>query len=224
MSLFSGKTTLLLDFDGTLGDTFLLHETAFLQTLSPYNLPFQYSDYIGQRTDEVFAHVFQKAGRTLDQQEQSRLVSAKRKAAHALYPTHLRFIAGAETFVQQAYRLGYQLYIGSSGSRQNIMAGIEGLGLAPFIKNVVTADDVQYGKPHPEVFTTLLHLAGIGPEQALVIEDAPSGIAAGLAAGVEVICIDPTQQIPPYEHHPAVFFKSFEILTKALIPAAKTSD
>src|SRR5205085_86420 len=108
---------------------FSLHEAAFLKALKPYGLPFNYKDYIGQSTAEVFERFFRAAGKKIDQEELAELVSSKRQAANELYPTHLRFMEGAEPFVHRAYELGYQLFVGSSGSRRNILAGIEGLGL-----------------------------------------------------------------------------------------------
>ncbi|MBS1615189.1 MAG: HAD family phosphatase [Bacteroidetes bacterium] len=222
MNMLSGKRALLLDFDGTLGDTFSLHEQAFLKTLAPYPIPFAYKDYIGQSTGEVFEHLFKKAKQDFAPGELAALVAAKRKAANDLYASHLKFIEGAEAFVHQAHFLGYRLAVGSSGSRKNILAGIEGLGLAPFISEVITADDVQYGKPHPEIFETLLHRLQVPAAEALVVEDAPSGLAAALAAGIEVVCIDPELRDSDYGKHPSVHFATFAQLSEALVPPVST--
>ncbi len=220
MSIFSGKRALLLDFDGTLGDTFSLHEEAFQETLAPYGLPFAYGDYIGQSTAEVFEHFFGKAGRQLSESELQALVRQKREAANRRYATHLRFIAGAEAFVQEAHRLGYHLYVGSSGSRRNIMAGIEGLGLSRYIRSVVTADDVRRGKPDPEIFLTLLDRSGVAAAEALVVEDAPSGIQAAQAAGIDVVCVDVTLTAHFPQAHPSLYFATFAQLLEELLPPA----
>jgi HAD superfamily hydrolase (TIGR01509 family) len=217
-NIFSGKRAILLDFDGTLGDTFSLHEAAFIKALEPYGLSFAYKDYIGQSTGEVFERLFRKAGREVPKEELEVLIRTKRQAANDLYSTHLRFMDGAEAFVHRAHELGYLLSIGSSGSRRNILAGIEGLGLTPYISHVITADDVTYGKPHPEIFAALLERAGLRAEDAIVVEDAPSGIEAALAAGIEVVCVDNEWNDSNYAVHPSVHFATFAQLLEELIP------
>jgi HAD superfamily hydrolase (TIGR01509 family) len=221
MSIFTGKRALLLDFDGTLGDTFSLHETAFKTVLAPYGVAFDYQQYTGRATEDVFAHLLANSGLSLPAEEVANLVEQKRQAANDLYATHLRPIKGALAFVQKAFSLGYDLYVGSSGSRRNILAGIDGLGLQPYIRAVVTANDVTNGKPHPEIFLTLLGAAGVSAAEALVVEDAPSGIEAALAAGVEVVCVDSELDRKPYQVNPSVHFATFAELLEVLIPPAR---
>ncbi len=57
-------------------------------------------------------------------------------------------------------------------------------------KRAVTADAVQHGKPHPEPYLKGAELLGLKPSECLVIEDAPSGIAAGKAAGCQVLAVE----------------------------------
>lgn len=60
-------------------------------------------------------------------------------------------------------------------------------GNLPVPDVLVTADDVNDGKPHPEPYLKGAELLGIDPHKCLVIEDAPAGIQAGHAAGMKVI-------------------------------------
>ncbi len=55
----------------------------------------------------------------------------------------------------------------------------------------VTADLVTQGKPHPEGYLRAAELLGVEPAEALVFEDAPAGIAAGLAAGIRTVAVGP---------------------------------
>ncbi|CAN7215953.1 HAD-IA family hydrolase [Arthrobacter sp. LjRoot14] len=55
----------------------------------------------------------------------------------------------------------------------------------------VTADVVTRGKPHPEGYLRAAELLGVEPADALVFEDAPAGIAAGVAAGIRTVAIGP---------------------------------
>ena len=58
------------------------------------------------------------------------------------------------------------------------------------------AEDVRVGKPHPECYLRGAKLLGVRPDRCVVIEDAPSGIAAGRAAGAAVIAVTTTHPAP----------------------------
>ncbi|MBQ8968912.1 MAG: HAD-IA family hydrolase [Bacteroidaceae bacterium] len=55
---------------------------------------------------------------------------------------------------------------------------------------MVTAFDVKHGKPNPEPYLMGLQKAGIGPEEAIVVENAPLGIQAARAAGIFTIAVN----------------------------------
>ena len=55
---------------------------------------------------------------------------------------------------------------------------------------MVTAYDVKYGKPHPEPYLMGLQKAGVATNEAIVIENAPMGVEAGVAAGIFTIAVN----------------------------------
>ena len=63
------------------------------------------------------------------------------------------------------------------------------LGLREYFHCVATADDVKKTKPDPEIYLTVSHWLEVPPPECLVIEDSPSGVKAGLAAGMNVIAV-----------------------------------
>src|SRR3984893_1852762 len=74
----------------------------------------------------------------------------------------------------------------TSGTRLLARARLSFCGL-PVPKVLVTADDVEHGKPHPEPYLKGAAKLGFKPADCLVIEDAPAGIRAARAAGMKVI-------------------------------------
>ena len=74
----------------------------------------------------------------------------------------------------------------TSGTRLLASARLRFCGL-PVPKVLVTADDVEHGKPHPEPYLTGAQKLGFAPADGLVIEDAPAGIRSARAAGTKVI-------------------------------------
>ncbi|WP_405370842.1 HAD-IA family hydrolase, partial [Phocaeicola sp.] len=55
---------------------------------------------------------------------------------------------------------------------------------------MVTAFDVKYGKPNPEPYLMALKKAGIAPNEAIVVENAPLGVRAGVAAGIFTVAVN----------------------------------
>jgi HAD superfamily hydrolase (TIGR01509 family) len=63
------------------------------------------------------------------------------------------------------------------------------LGLTDEFAFIATRDDVERGKPDPEIYTLVSDQLGIPPSQTLVIEDSPSGVQAALSAGMWCIAV-----------------------------------
>src|SRR5215207_3538889 len=82
----------------------------------------------------------------------------------------------------------------TSGTRFIAEKKLEHVGL-PVPNRIVTAEDVEKGKPDPEAYLKGAEALGVRPEACLVVEDAPSGIRSAKAAGMRVIAVATT-------HHP----------------------
>jgi sugar-phosphatase len=70
----------------------------------------------------------------------------------------------------------------------------------PAPSTMVTAERVSAGKPDPEGYLLAAGLLGVAPERCIVLEDAPAGLRAGLAAGMRVIGVattHPTEELTP---------------------------
>ena len=61
-------------------------------------------------------------------------------------------------------------------------------GLGPFAVTVA-GDEVGQGKPHPEPYLTAAAALGVAPQACVVLEDSPSGVASGEAAGCAVVAV-----------------------------------
>ncbi|MFR9753503.1 HAD-IA family hydrolase [Nocardia sp. 004] len=64
---------------------------------------------------------------------------------------------------------------------------------------LITADDVQAGKPHPQGYLDAARLLGVAPEDCVIFEDADAGLAAATAAGIRAIAV-----VPPAGRGPAL--------------------
>jgi HAD superfamily hydrolase (TIGR01509 family) len=191
-NVFTGKMAVIFDFDGTIADTLQLHEQAFQQALGDYPVSFRYRDYAGMSTRKAISLIFSANGHPIEEAELLQLTKKKQMGANALYKQAISFMPGAEALIRLLHAKNFRLFVASSGSRMNVHAGLEALGVMPFFSGIVTADDVAQAKPHPEIFLTTLAQYNIMAQQAIVIEDAISGLQAAMAAGLDAVCIDET--------------------------------
>ena len=79
----------------------------------------------------------------------------------------------------------------TSGSKELAMARLLRADL-PIPRTLVTADDVRQGKPAPEPYLVAAKRMGVAAARCAVVEDAPAGIEAAHAAGMQVIAITTT--------------------------------
>ncbi len=98
----------------------------------------------------------------------------------------IRALPGARELVEHVPpdRFG----IVTSGSRRIAIARLEAAGI-PVPKVLVTAAEVAQGKPDPDGYLRAAAALGVDPADALVLEDAPAGVEAGLAAGMTVVAV-----------------------------------
>jgi sugar-phosphatase len=95
----------------------------------------------------------------------------------------------------------------TSGTRAIATARMSHTDL-PVPRVVVSADDVENGKPDPECYLKAAELLGVSPESCLVVEDAPPGIRAARSAGMAVVAVATT--------HPASELSEADAVTQAL--------
>jgi len=74
----------------------------------------------------------------------------------------------------------------TSATRRLLLGRLKAAGL-PYPDELIAGDDVKNGKPHPEPYMTGAKLLGFASADCIVVEDAPSGVGSGVAAGSRVL-------------------------------------
>ena len=121
-------------------------------------------------------------------------------------------ISGAEAFLAALPADRWALV--TSAPRNLALARIEAAGL-PVPPLLVTADDVTNGKPAPDCFLLAAEKLGVSPQDCLVWEDAPAGIAAAKAAGMACIVIGATHTRPLETDNPVIpGYDALEVLVE----------
>jgi mannitol-1-/sugar-/sorbitol-6-phosphatase len=84
---------------------------------------------------------------------------------------------------------------------------------------LVTADDVEHGKPAPDPYLLAARRLGVEPEACLVVEDSPAGVAAGRAAGMTVWAVATTHPEEELRAADAIYSSTLSI-SERISPAA----
>jgi HAD superfamily hydrolase (TIGR01509 family) len=90
----------------------------------------------------------------------------------------------------------WPLALASSSHPRVIEAALEGTGLRDAFRAVVSSDEVEHGKPAPDVFLEAARRLGVEPSETLVVEDSLNGLKAGHAAGMTTVLV-PNRSVPP---------------------------
>jgi HAD superfamily hydrolase (TIGR01509 family) len=90
----------------------------------------------------------------------------------------------------------WPLALASSSHPRVIDAALDGTGLRGAFRAVVSSDEVEHGKPAPDVFLEAAQRLGVEASDVLVIEDSLNGLKAGRAAGMTTVLV-PNRSVPP---------------------------
>jgi HAD superfamily hydrolase (TIGR01509 family) len=115
----------------------------------------------------------------------------------ARYRERLPLVPGAREAVERI-AAGWPLGLASSSNRPLIDLALEVSGLAPFFRATVSSEQVERGKPAPDVYLEAARRLGVDPTRTAAIEDSQNGILSAAAAGMRVIAI-PNRRFPPGE-------------------------
>ncbi len=105
----------------------------------------------------------------------------------AFFGESLELMAGAAGLLAALGSEGVRMALVSSSYRVLVDA-VLAQGVGPFALTLA-GDEVVHGKPHPEPYLTAARLLGVDASACVVIEDSPSGVAAGEAAGCAVVAV-----------------------------------
>lgn len=106
---------------------------------------------------------------------------------HIEMESGLKPIPGAMDLVKASSSKG-KICVASNGERSNVMKSLSLQGYNDYFseENIFTRIQVPNGKPAPDIFLFAAQNMGVNPQDCLVIEDSPTGVLAGVAAGMDV--------------------------------------
>lgn len=128
------------------------------------------------------------------------LMRRRGEIATDFFANRVGLFPSAKTTLEQLVEMKVPLAIATSSVSASARPFLDRTGIRSLFGVVVTGDEVQRGKPHPDIYLRTSKKLGIAPETCLVIEDALTGVAAAKAANMRVAAIPDTRFMDPREY------------------------
>jgi beta-phosphoglucomutase-like phosphatase (HAD superfamily) len=171
----------IFDFDGVLVNTMPLHYKAYSEALAEVGVPLdreQFYRQAGMTGREQIACFCEKAGVDAD-------VEAVYERKTELAKGHFDLVEPLVWNIQLFRTLketGHPVAIASGSSKPSILPVVERFSIPAEI--IVSCEDVQKGKPHPDLFLEAARRMNLSPAHCIVIEDSEVGVEAARAGGM----------------------------------------
>jgi len=205
---------IIFDLDGTLIDTYDTHRDAWRDTCREAGIDLtdeMFAWSFGRSNPTIIERLWSDAGRSRPSAEElERIAERKEDDFRRALLRDRPVMPGVPEFCRRMLDRGWSLGIGTSAPRGNLDAALGILEIGDAITAAATGDELTRGKPDPEVFQLVATRLGVPPHRCIVVEDAPAGVDAALAAGMTAIGIASTGRTRGELSHASVVVDSFE--------------
>lgn len=178
----------LWDVDGTLVDSLEYHWLSWQEALAQAGYALTREQFLatfGRRNDEILRTYFgadvtpeRISAISLDKEERYRKLVRERGIAP---------LPGVRRWLEQLRAAGWRQAIASSAPPLNLEVILAALDAKAFFDAIVSAEEVERGKPDPQIFLTAAAKVRTPPARCIVVEDAPAGTEAARRAGMRAI-------------------------------------
>jgi HAD superfamily hydrolase (TIGR01509 family) len=145
------------------------------------------AEIVGTRLDTAVPTILRHYGVADDEATVARTSAWLLARMVELFDDRLVLLPGAEKLLEALDAAGVPTALVSSSYR-SLVDALLGQGVGPFTTSVA-GDEVVHGKPHPEPYLVATQRLGVDPAFCVVLEDSPSGVASGEAAGCAVVAV-----------------------------------
>ena len=178
----------IFDMDGVLIDSEPLHAELLTALAAEEGIQMSLDDtvkYIGVPLNEMWEELCAEHGC----KDQAARISSEhgRRTDEAFRGRDLVPVAGIPELLEELLGEGYMLGVASSSQSGLIELLLGKLGLSACFSVTAGRDQVERGKPAPDLYLRVLEGLGLGPREAAAVEDSAPGAAAALKAGMECI-------------------------------------
>ena len=190
---FHNKSAILFDMDGVLYDSMPNHSKAWSQAMERFGMHMSPHDvYLNEGAtghDTVVRISLRDRGYEASEQEVDDIYGYKAKLFRSM--PEAKVMPGAQEVFRKAAAAGLKILIVTGSGQKNLIERVQ-KDFEGYITRdrMVTAFEVKRGKPFPDPYLKGLEIAGVPASEAVVVENAPLGIRAAVAAGIDTIAVN----------------------------------
>ena len=173
---------IIFDFDGVVADSEHLAMSVMAEGLSGLGLPTTTDEAVQLYMGKGLADCVQSMEARLGSPLPDGFMAARIEQVHSRVVAEVEPVQGLLTFLRAFAPV--QRCIASSSKLDYIGHCLDRMSLADWFEHRFSGHDVERGKPHPDLFLKAAATLGIAPSDCVVIEDSPTGVVAGKAAGM----------------------------------------
>jgi 2-haloalkanoic acid dehalogenase type II len=179
----------VFDCDGTLVDSEPLSAEAWRSELARHGYSLQQED-LDEVRGKTYADVHEFFARRVEGLPAADEFWTRFSGTlFELFESRLTPFEDAVATARELRERGVRVAIASSSPRERLDATLRAAGLEDLFEVTVAGDEVERGKPAPDLFLAAAERLGVPPEECVAVEDAPSGVEAALAAGMKVVAV-----------------------------------
>lgn len=188
---------IIFDLDGVIVDSSAFHEGSWNIWAKEYEVTLPegfFKKTFGMRNVNIIpTYLFPHA----TQEESWRMSNRKEEIFRELCAGKIVLLPGVHALVLAAHKRGVPMAVASSTERKNIDLILQATGINQYFQAILASEDVQRGKPEPDVFLAAAERLSYSPSKCVVVEDAIVGIEAAKKAGMACLGVATT--------HPAAY-------------------
>ena len=190
---FHNKSAILFDMDGVLYDSMPNHSMAWSQAMERFGMHMTPHDvYLNEGAtghDTVVRISLRDRGYEASEQEIDDIYGYKAQLFRSM--PEARVMPGSQEVFRMAKALGLKILIVTGSGQKNLIERVQRDYEGYITRDrMVTAFEVKRGKPYPDPYLKGLQIAGVPASDAVVVENAPLGIRAAVAAGIDTIAVN----------------------------------
>lgn len=186
----------VFDVDGVLFDTERLMHQIWHEVGQEMGWPQpgrDYLEFVGNGRSVIFEKMLALYGPEFPKEDF--LTSCSQTLQDRLARDGVPLKPGVKEILQLLHAHRIPIAIATSTAMRRTGPRMEWTGLSPFFSAMITGDQVEHGKPHPEIYQKACRALGTHPAHTLAVEDSRNGILSATAAGMPVVMIP--DMIPP---------------------------
>ena len=195
MSSFTlkNKSAILFDMDGVLYDSMPNHSMAWSQAMERFGMHMTPHDvYLNEGAtghDTVVRISLRDRGYEASEKEIDDIYGYKAQLFRSM--PEARVMPGSQEVFRKAAAAGLKILIVTGSGQKNLIERVQRDYEGYITRDrMVTAFEVKRGKPYPDPYLKGLQIAGVPASEAVVVENAPLGIRAAVAAGIDTIAVN----------------------------------